>query len=122
MPPKPQICRHKFLRAGNSSRPMPLWTLPNLDLFASATLQVIDNIGNLLAISFRANSSLGNLSPAKKIHRLNGEVANKIQNLSYVRDFIEKYGGSAASGDEAKINNRAQEMANDAYERVWKIC
>jgi len=101
---------------------MPLWTLPNLDLFASATLQVIDNIGNLLAISFRANSSLGNLSPAKKIHRLNGEVANKIQNLWYVRDFIEKYGGSAASGDEAKINNRAQEMANDAYERVWKIC
>jgi len=54
--------------------------------------------------------------------RLNGEVANKIQNLWYVRDFIEKYGGSAASGDEAKINNRAQEMANDAYERVWKIC
>jgi len=29
-------------------------------------MEVVDNIGNLLAISFRANSSLGNVSPAKK--------------------------------------------------------
>jgi hypothetical protein len=87
----------------------------------SPTLQAIDNVGNLLVISFRANSSLGNLSPAKKIQKLNGELAKKIQNLSYVREFIEKYGPSAVSWDEAKINNRAQDMAKDAYERVWKL-
>ncbi|HKS83769.1 MAG TPA: DUF262 domain-containing HNH endonuclease family protein [Candidatus Acidoferrales bacterium] len=87
----------------------------------SATLQAIDNIGNLLAISFRANSSLGNLSPSKKIQKLNGELAKKIQNLPYVREFIDRYGPSAGSWDEARINSRAQDMAKDAYQRVWKL-
>src|SRR5260370_28109311 len=87
----------------------------------SQTLQAIDNIGNLLVISFRANSRLANLSPARKIQKLNGELAKKIQNLHYVREFIDKYGSSADSWDEGKINGRAQDMAKDAYERIWKL-
>jgi|SRR6266850_516281 len=89
--------------------------------FDSATQQAVDNIGNLLVISFRANSSLGNLPPAKKIQKLNGELAKKIQNLHYVREFIDKYGSSADSWDEGKINGRAQDMAKDAYEHIWKL-
>jgi hypothetical protein len=34
--------------------------------FDLATLQAVDNIGNLLVISFRANSSLGNLTPPRR--------------------------------------------------------
>jgi hypothetical protein len=90
-------------------------------LFDAATLQVVDNIGNLLAISFRTNSSLGNLPPAKKIQKLQGELSKKVQNLHYVREFIEKYGPSADSWDESAINARATEMAKQAYNRVWKL-
>jgi uncharacterized protein with ParB-like and HNH nuclease domain len=87
----------------------------------SPTLQAIDNIGNLLVISFRANSSLGNLNPAKKIQKLKGELSKKIQNLHYVREFIERYESSADAWDEGQITGRAQEMAKDAYQRVWKF-
>jgi Protein of unknown function DUF262/Protein of unknown function (DUF1524) len=87
----------------------------------SATQQAIDNIGNLLVISFRANSSLGNLAPAKKIQKLGGELAKKIQNLHYVREFIDDYGASAGSWNEDSINQRAQKMAKSAYEQVWKL-
>jgi Protein of unknown function DUF262/Protein of unknown function (DUF1524) len=87
----------------------------------SPTLQAIDNIGNLLVISFRANSSLGNLNPAKKIEKLKGELAKKIQNLHYVREFIDKYGANADEWGEGQISRRAQDMATDAYQRVWKL-
>jgi uncharacterized protein with ParB-like and HNH nuclease domain len=90
-------------------------------LFDTSTLQAVDNIGNLLAISFRTNSSLGNLPPAKKIQKLQGELAKKVQNLHYVREFIERYGPSADSWDEAAINARATDMAKEAYNRVWKL-
>ncbi|HYY72638.1 MAG TPA: DUF262 domain-containing HNH endonuclease family protein [Candidatus Bathyarchaeia archaeon] len=87
----------------------------------SATVQVIDNIGNLLVISFRANSSLGNITPAKKIEKLDGELLKKVQNLHYVREFIGKYGKDAGSWDEARISGRAKDMASEAYEQVWKL-
>ncbi len=85
------------------------------------TLEVIDNIGNLLAVSFRTNSRLGNASPAKKIERLKGELAKDVQNLSYVKEFIEKYAVDAAAWDKKKIDKRAREMAENAYRAVWKI-
>jgi len=87
----------------------------------SATRQVLDNIGNLLAISFRTNSSLNNISPAKKIQRLKGDLAKKVQNLHYVREFIEKYGTMAESWNQEAILLRAQDMAEEAYKQVWKI-
>lgn len=87
----------------------------------SATRQVVDNIGNLLAISFRTNSSLGNLSPGKKIQKLKGDLSKKVQNLAYVREFIEKYGDRAESWDESAIQQRAQDMAKEAYRSIWKF-
>jgi uncharacterized protein with ParB-like and HNH nuclease domain len=87
----------------------------------SATRQVLDNIGNLLAISFRTNSSLSNLSPAKKIQKLKGDLSKKVQNLHYVREFIDKYGEKADSWNQDAILQRAQDMAEEAYKKVWRI-
>lgn len=87
----------------------------------SATLAAIDNIGNLLPMSFRANSSLGNLSPVKKIQKLEGELARKTNNLNYLKDFVKEYGQQASEWNEKAIQSRARDMAHDAYERVWKL-
>jgi uncharacterized protein with ParB-like and HNH nuclease domain len=87
----------------------------------SATLAAIDNIGNLLPMSFRANSSLGNLSPLKKIQKLEGELSRKTNNLNYLKDFVKQYASSAAEWNDKAIQVRARDMARDAYERVWKL-
>lgn len=86
-----------------------------------ATLAAIDNIGNLLVLSFRANSSLGNLSPEKKVQKLEGDLSRKTENLHCVREFVKQYGKSAADWNEKTIQERAKQMAEDAYERVWKL-
>jgi len=78
-------------------------------------------IGNLLAISFRTNSKLGNISPERKVEKLRGPLAKEIDNLQYVREFLETYGPEASSWDENSIAKRAKQMALDAYQRVWKI-
>lgn len=86
------------------------------------TLEKVDNIGNLLAISYKTNSRLGNQSPAKKIELLKGELAREIQNTVYVTEFVGKYGEAAIAGWEKEdIEKRANEMALDAYRRIWKI-
>jgi DNA-binding ferritin-like protein (Dps family) len=87
----------------------------------SGTRQALDSIGNLLAISFRANSSLGNLPPNKKIQKLKGDLSKKVQNLHYVREFIDKYGDKAESWNEEAIIKRGLDMATEAYRQVWKI-
>lgn len=95
---------------------------PGDDMKASArTLEVVDNIGNLLSISFRTNSRLGNLSPEKKLNKLQNELVREVQNLSYVRDFIRRYERSASSWNKKTIANRAKEIAHSAYGEVWKI-
>jgi hypothetical protein len=87
----------------------------------SATKLVIDNIGNLLVLSFRANASLGNLAPGKKIQKLEGELARKTENLHFVREFVKQYGKQAEEWNEGAIQNRARQMAQEGYERVWKL-
>jgi len=84
-------------------------------------MEVVDNIGNLLAISFRANSSLGNVSPAKKFEKLRGPLAKRVSNLEYVRRFIEKYEKYADSWGKGVIQRRAEDLAAEAYLQVWKI-
>jgi hypothetical protein len=84
-------------------------------------IEQVDNIGNLLAIYFKDNASLGNVSPAEKIKRLKGDLSQKVQNLSYVTEFIRQYGGDAGSWGADKIKKRGEEMARMAYREVWKI-
>jgi hypothetical protein len=85
------------------------------------TLDLVDNIGNLLAISYKTNSRLGNASPAKKIERLKGDLKKEVQNLTYIDDFIAKYSEDALTWDDTKIVKRAKEIAEKAYRQVWKF-
>ena len=85
------------------------------------TLEVVDSIGNLLAISFRTNSKLGNLSPKKKLEKLNGLLSREIQNLPYVQEFIRTYSKSIPTWDSKAIEERAKSLAKQAYTEVWKI-
>jgi hypothetical protein len=81
----------------------------------------IDNIGNLLGISFRVNSKLQNKSPVEKIELLKGPFARDIQNHVYVQDFVGTYESSADYWDDALIAKRAKSMAKKAYEKVWPV-
>jgi uncharacterized protein with ParB-like and HNH nuclease domain len=85
------------------------------------TLESVDNIGNLLAISFRTNSKLGNQLPPAKIEKLKNGLEKDIQNLSYVKEFISEYGTEAGKWDKTLINHRANQLAKEAYSKVWKI-
>lgn len=87
----------------------------------NGTLDALDNIGNLLAISYKTNSRLGNDSPAKKIERLKGELRKEVQNLALIDEFIAKYSVDAPTWDDAKISKRAKDMAIKAYRETWKI-
>ena len=86
-----------------------------------ADLELGDNIGNLLVIYFKDNSSLNNASPAEKIKRLKSDLSQKVQNLKHVTDFISDYGNYATSWSGEKIKKRAHDMALKAYREVWKI-
>lgn len=86
-----------------------------------AMVEPVNNIGNLLPISFRTNSKLGNLPPEKKIEKLTGPLSKDIQNLPYVQEFIAVYGPKAKAWGQEAIADRAQCMALDAYQRIWKI-
>lgn len=107
-------------RTHNIEHVLPQKPSPDLKV-KKDTLEYVDNIGNLLAISYKTNSSLGNASPAKKCERLKGDLARQIQNLEYVREFLEKYSIDAVSWNKEKIVKRAQDMAEKAYREVWKI-
>jgi uncharacterized protein with ParB-like and HNH nuclease domain len=85
------------------------------------TREALDNIGNLLVVSFRANSSLGNLPPRKKVEKMTGELAKKIQNMPYIKTFIQKYEKAFDSWDKKAIQERANQLATEAYREVWKI-
>jgi len=84
-------------------------------------LDVVDNIGNLLVISFRTNSKLGNLTPDKKINKLKDELLAEVQNQKYVIKFIEDFNNVKSDWDNKSIINRSKAMAIDAYRLVWKI-
>ncbi len=95
---------------------------PEADLKVTPeTREAVDCIGNLLAIYFRDNSKLGNISPAKKIERLKGELSKHVDNASYVKDFIGTYGEKAADWNKEQIKKRTEAMAKHAYQTVWRI-
>lgn len=85
------------------------------------TLEIVDNIGNLLVISFRTNSKLGNLSPKKKLEKLKGALAREVQNQPHIQDFLHTYEKSVASWGAKIIAHRAKDIATEAYRKVWKM-
>ena len=79
------------------------------------TRMQLHNIGNLLPLYFRDNSSLGNLSPQEKARRLNGDMADKIQNLPLVRRFLQTYCGDGFEWNAQVISTRARDLAEETY-------
>lgn len=86
-----------------------------------ATLDQVDNIGNLLWISYKTNSRLGNGTPAEKLAALKGPLAAEIENLVYIKAFMQQYGNDAENWDKRAILRRAADMARCAYEQMWRI-
>lgn len=88
---------------------------------SKATMEAINNIGNLLAVSYITNSRLGNASPAEKTAMLQGKLANEIQSSVLLRQFLDTYGPKASHWDHTAIEARAKDMALRAYREVWRI-
>jgi hypothetical protein len=86
-----------------------------------ATLDVVDNIGNLLVLPFRLNSRLGNLLPKEKIESLKGERATDARHQRYLQEFIARYEPQASNWNQDTIQRRAEDLASTAYHKIWKI-
>lgn len=84
------------------------------------TLESIDNIGNLLVISRHTNSSLGSLTPEDKIKLIKSKV-EFTNNLPYLNKFITDHEKKASKWNSATINDRANNLAKIAYERIWQF-
>ena len=93
--------------------PLPESNLPNL------TEEEKNNVGNLLCISFRTNSKLGNLSPENKYHKLKNGLSSEVANTPYVNNFLEEYKNNMSNWNSDVISARARKLAEDAYDRVW---
>lgn len=85
------------------------------------TKENIDNIGNLLPLHYKTNDDLANFLPDEKIRKLRGEWKNKIQNTAFAQDFVEKYGNKAHNWNGKAIKDRAQDLAEFAFNTVWNI-
>jgi len=97
-------------------------TAPTGDIVEAAEMkEVVDNIGNLLVIGWNTNIKLGNGTPIEKAKRLRGDLQPAIQNKRYVADFLTHYCKERFVWDRSIIDRRAHDLANDAYDRIWKI-
>jgi hypothetical protein len=85
------------------------------------TSDEIDNIGNLLPLSFQTNSKLGNLSPAEKVEKLRSDLQKSIENIGYVKEFLAKYGTAAENWNGEAIERRAVSMGEKLYRVVFKL-
>lgn len=83
----------------------------------------IHNIGNLIVISYKANSSLNNDLPEIKIKKLKeqGPLSTTIQNSGYVQKFIDEYEKNCSNWTSEIIKSRASILAKDAYQKVWRL-
>jgi len=91
------------------------------DILEPLTDEQINSIGNLLCISFRTNSKLGNLSPLEKLKRLESDLSKDIANLPYVNDFTKEYKSFIPAWNGEIIEKRALNLSEMAYDNVWKI-
>jgi hypothetical protein len=85
------------------------------------TKESVDCIGNLLPLYFKTNSRLGNISPAEKVAKLNGEMRKEIQNLPFVLQFLEQYGDKASEWNANAIQERGEDLAKEAFDTVWAL-
>ena len=79
------------------------------------------NIGNLLPLHHKTNDDLSNLLPVDKIRMLKDKWQNKIQNIAFAQEFVERYGDKAANWNSKAIKDRAQDLAELAFNTVWNF-
>lgn len=108
----------KLLRKNHSIEHFYPQNPSNLPLLPT---DVVNNIGNLMAICFTTNSRLGNLSPVMKMEKLTGELEIEVQNLKYVKDFISTYKDVVSNWGETEISERAKSIAELAYDDIWRL-
>lgn len=77
---------------------------------------IIDNIGNLIAISLHTNSRLHNFSFTKKMSILR-ERQNR---LNIVNNFIIDH-GNKDDWTEEDVKQRAKELSDKSYNNIWKL-
>lgn len=77
-----------------------------------------NRIGNLLIISRHTNSELNDKKPIEKIKIISADRKH-YANLRYFDDFLEKYKSDFQNWDLNCISKRSEEMALDAYRKVW---
>lgn len=99
------------------------WYPQNSGSATTLTKDDIHNIGNLIVISFKANSSLNNDLPEMKIRKLKeqGALSGEIQNSNYVKNFIAEYESFSSDWNADVIKKRALSLSKDSYQKVWKF-
>jgi hypothetical protein len=79
-----------------------------------------DKIGNLLIISRHTNSTLSDKNPKEKIQIIKSDKKHH-SNLRYIDKFLEMYETKMQTWDFDSIDDRSEEIANFAFEAVWKF-
>ena len=99
------------------------WFPQNAKIDTGLSKDDIHNIGNLIVISYKANSSLNNDNPEEKIKKLReqGPLATTIQNSGYVQKFIDKYEQYSSNWTAEIIKTRSMNLAKEAYQKVWRF-
>ena len=90
-------------------------TLVNKDL--------VDNIGNLLILTGKLNSSLGHKPPELKANLILENVDNEkeVSRIAYVKEFVKEFSASHSSWNDQSISTRASILAKHSYSKVWKF-
>lgn len=79
---------------------------------------VIDSIGNLLIISRHSNSELGSKLPVEKMSMLSQDAKLR-GGLKYLDEFLAEYG--SLEWDVGSIKKRANDLAERAYDEIWRL-
>jgi hypothetical protein len=87
--------------------------------YEDSLLEASDRIGNLMLLPYRTNGALNNALPSEKIRLLTGKHRSRVQKLTFLHDFVEKYGPSADDWSAAEIQRRGEDLAELAYSHVW---
>ncbi len=95
--------------------------LPQKSGVSEATKDAIPNIGNLLPLYSAANIALSNEMPMRKKELLENDYKNEIKNNGFVQVFLRAYSAQIENWDDIAIQQRANDLAVEAYTKVWKL-
>jgi len=78
----------------------------------------VHNIGNLFVLGSELNGRLSNFSPEEKMAKLKGEFYPDIGNNRMLKEFVD---GCNDDWNEENIEARAINLAERAYNTIWKL-